>query len=307
MQRVSAEKFEGYVEMAPHQQNGARIIVFALLSIIPIVFVCLTMKSLAAITLRDDTYSHIPLIPAVSLFLLYLRRRTIFDRLSSAWKTGISSVLLGVACIAFGEANPLHWSTENRLSMAMLGVVLIWAGSFALCFGSQALRLARFPFFFLFFMIPLPEFVLHQTITFLQQESADASAFIFGIFGIPYLRQGVDFALPGVVIRVAEECSGIRSTLALLIMAILLSYWCLRTFWKKALLCLLIFPVAIFKNGLRIVTLSTLAVYVNPGFLHGRLHEYGGVAFFGAGLIPLLLVLRILQMTEPKAFHLPQT
>jgi len=52
------------------------------------------------------------------------------------------------------------------------------------------------------------------------------------------------------------------------------------------------------KNGLRIATLSTLAVYVNPAFLHGRLHEYGGVVFFSAGLIPLALVLRLLQRTE---------
>ena len=48
---------------------------------------------------------------------------------------------------------------------------------------------------------------------------------------------------------------------------------------------------SVLKNGLRIMTLSTLAIYVNPEFLYGNLHRHGGIVFFVIGLIPILLLL----------------
>jgi exosortase len=121
---------------------------------------------------------------------------------------------------------------------------------------------------------------------------------IFKLSGVPFLRHGFDFALPGVTIRVAEECSGIRSTLALVIVAVLMCNLFLRTFWKQALFCALVVPIAVFKNGLRIFTLSTLAIYVNPGFLQGNLHRRGGIVFFLAALVPLAVALSVLHKTE---------
>jgi hypothetical protein len=47
-------------------------VILALLSIVPIILVCLTMNTLAAVTLRNDTHSHIPLIPVITPFLIYL-------------------------------------------------------------------------------------------------------------------------------------------------------------------------------------------------------------------------------------------
>lgn len=278
----------------------ARVIGFALTSLLPLAFVWFSMKELAATTLENDTYSHIPLIPAISLFVLYSERQRIFARLSSGWKIGCALLVAAVTIFALGSWTPLSGHKESELSVAMLATVLAWAGAFALFFGAKALREARFPLLFLVFMIPIPEPLLSRLILFLQEQSANAAGLFFRIFGIPVFRDGVVFALPGITIRVAEECSGIRSTLALLIMAVLAGYLFLRSPWKKILLCILVFPFAILKNGLRITTLSALAAYVNPGFLHGNLHKYGGMVFFITGLIPLALILIILQKTEVK-------
>jgi len=282
----------------PSRTNQARVLGFVLVSILPLVLVWITMRSLAAITLRNDTYSHIPLIPVLSFFLIYSERDRIFSQPSFGWKMGSLFLLGGVTCFVFGELNWWAMAQENVLSVEALGVVLAWAGTFALFFGSKALRAASFQFLFLLFMIPLPELLLHRTILLLQEGSSTVTAFLFNIFGVPVFRQGFDFTLPGVVIRVAEECSGIRSTLALVIMSVLAGHMFLRSFWKKILLCFLVFPVTVFKNGLRIVTLSTLAVYVNPSFLHGRLHHFGGLVFFAAGLVPLALCLLWFQKIE---------
>jgi exosortase/archaeosortase family protein len=56
----------------------------------------------------------------------------------------------------------------------------------------------------------------------------------------------------------------------------------------------------IIKNGIRIVTLTLLANYVDPGFLHGNLHREGGVVFFMIGLLLLVPVLWLLQRGESR-------
>jgi len=287
--------------MLPAYANRAfvvRLAGFALVSLLPLAVVWISMRELATTTLENDTYSHIPLIPAISLFLLYSERQRVFSRLSSGWRSGFGLLLAALACFALTKFVPALGSGENVLSMTMLATILAWAGAFALFFGPHALREARFPLLFLVFMIPIPPIVLERAIFYLQLQSANAASLFFKIFGVPVFREGFIFNLPGISIRVAEECSGIRSTLALLIMAVLAGHLFLRTPWKKVALCLLVFPFAILKNGLRITTLSVLAAYVNPDFLHGNLHKYGGMVFFAAGLVPLALILMAFQKTD---------
>lgn len=282
------------------RENQLRAVGFLVVSILPAAWVWISMRSLAEITLRDDTYSHIPLIPLVSLYLIFWDRKHIVSQPSSGWKLGGIFLLGGVACFILGQLR--FWSSvpQNVLSFEALGIVLAWAAAFAFFFGSRALRAASFPFLFLLFMVPIPQPVLSRTIFLLQQGSASSAAFLFNLFRIPFLRQGFDFLLPGVTIRVAEECSGIRSTLALIIMSVLAGHIFLRKFPSKTVMCVLVFPFTVFKNGLRIMVLSALAIYVNAGFLHGRLHEYGGMVFFAAGLVPLAICLLLLQKSEAQ-------
>jgi exosortase len=122
----------------------------------------------------------------------------------------------------------------------------------------------------------------------------------FRIAGVPYHREGFVFILPGISIRVAEECSGIHSTLALLITTVLASYIFLKKSWKRVVLCIAVVPIAIFKNGLRIATLSVLAIYVNPAFLYGNLHHRGGIVFFIIALLPMALLLNLLRRGDNK-------
>jgi exosortase len=119
---------------------------------------------------------------------------------------------------------------------------------------------------------------------------------IFHLFGVPVIRQGFDFALPGVTIRVAEECSGIRSTLAMLITAVVAGHLWLRSFPRTLLLCLATIPISIVKNAVRIAVLSWLAIHVDAQFLLGSIHhEYGGILFFGFGLLQMAALLVLLQ------------
>ncbi|MGB6430993.1 MAG: archaeosortase/exosortase family protein, partial [Candidatus Acidiferrales bacterium] len=94
---------------------------------------------------------------------------------------------------------------------------------------------------------------------------------------------------------------GIRSTLALMITTVVASYLFLKSSWRRVILCLAVIPLAVFKNGLRIATLSVLAIYVNPGFLTGNLHHRGGFVFFLIALVPIALLLFWFQRRENRS------
>ena len=278
---------------------------FLLVCVLPCALAWDQMRLLFKLVLENDTFSQIPLIPLVSVFLIFERRASIFAEVSFGWILGAS--LLAPGMILLGVARPNLWqlSSTNSVCLLVLAIVLVWLGAFALFFGTRAFRAASFPLFFLLFMVPIPEPVLSKTIFLLQAGSSRMAEAFFGIMGVPYHRHGFVFELPGVAIRVAEECSGIRSTLALLITTVLASHILLKSPWKRLVLCIAVVPIAIFKNGLRIATLSTLAVYVNPAFLYGNLHRRGGIVFFAIALLPMTLLLKLLQRGENPTSALP--
>jgi exosortase len=124
--------------------------------------------------------------------------------------------------------------------------------------------------------------------------------------GIPVLRSGMIFKLPNLVIEVAPQCSGIRSGISILISGLLAGHLFLRTYWRRVLLVLIAVPVLIFKNAVRIGTLSYLAVHFDKKWLtDSDLHRDGGILFFVLGLILLYPVLAMLIRSESKQRKAP--
>lgn len=277
-----------------------RALAFLFICLVPFVLAWDSLGEISKLVTGNGTFSEAPLIPLVSAFLIFLDRRVIFSEVSLAWIPGAAMLVPGMALVLLARLNVWNLGETNQCSLLIFGILLAWAGGFALFFGTKALRLARFPLLFLIFAVPIPEPLLSKVILLLQEGSADVAEWFFKLGGIPYLRQGFVFALPGVAIRVADECSGIRSSLALFITTVLAGHLFLRTTWRKLVLWVVVLPLAVFKNGLRIMTLSSLAIYVNPEFLYGNLHRHGGVVFFIIGLLPLLFLLAYFQRSEKR-------
>lgn len=275
-----------------------RVIGFLLLCVLPLILAWDSMRTFVALVAEDGTFSQAPLIPLVSAFLIYTDRKAIFSKISFDWIPSVVMIVPGLILVVLARLNPWALGAINQCSLLIFGIMLVWAGAFGLIFGASALRVARFPLVFLLFAVPIPEPILSKLVVFLQEGSTDAAEWFFKLGGIPYLRQDFVFVLPGLAIRVADECSGIRSSLALLITTILAAHLFLRSYWRKLLLCAVVVPLAVLKNGLRIMTLSSLAIYVNPGFMHGNLHRRGGFVFFAIALLPLVLLLSLLQKGE---------
>ena len=247
------------------------------------------LRTIGRLSWIDDRYSHLLLIPLVSACLLYFQRARIFSLQRDTTGVGVALAIGAAVVYAISLAT-------QHLTLAICSLVLVWAAIFAFCYGAKALRAAAFPLGFLVFMIPVPESVLNWMVHGLQSASADVSAVLFRATGMPSFRQGFRFMLPGVEIEVANECSGIRSTTALVLVSVLAAYILLRTTATRICFVLAAIPIGIFKNAVRIVTLSYLGVYVNRDYLEGSIHhQYGGLLFSSFSLllvIPLLMLLR---------------
>ena len=159
---------------------------------------------------------------------------------------------------------------------------------------------AAFPMSFLIFMIPLPDAAAYWLERGLVVASAHAAAFLFGLTGTPFWRDGTYIGLPGIVLHVAQECSGIRSSWVLFITSLLASHLLLTTGWRRAALVALVLPLGIVRNAIRIVVIGLLCVNVGPHMIDSEIHRRGGPVFFAASLVPLFLAAIWLRRQEGR-------
>jgi exosortase len=254
--------------------------------------------ALAQYALNNDNASHILLIPCIVAWLIYLDHHkvahTSFD-LTGASFFAVTAAFLA-AILVFSPLN----DTSLVLAGLILAFLLLLISGFIAIFGRQSSKSVWFALAFLGFAIPFPEALLNRIIYYLQAGSAAVAELIFDWSGVPVLRDGFFFRLPRLSIEVAKECSGIRSSIALVILALLVAHFSFSKLWKKALFVIAGLLMMVVKNGVRIATLTILANYVNPGFLYGRLHKEGGVVFFLIGLALLLPVYWFLRRGESQ-------
>jgi exosortase len=259
-----------------------------------------SLSTLVQYSLEHEFCSHILLIAPLSLFLLYRDRTKIFVQLSSSFITGSTLLLVGIVGYEVsGRWMPVLGQNDG-LTVSVLSIVVAWFGGFLLFFGANAFRKALFPMLFLLLMTPLPNALLRHTIYALQVGSTKISFWLFQLVGVPVLQEGFVLHMPTLSIEVAKECSSIRSSMALFITALLAAHLFLRSIGEKAALVAVAIPLAVVKNGIRIVTLSLLSIYVDRGFLTGRLHHEGGVLFFLLDCIILFALLRLFQWWEDR-------
>jgi exosortase C (VPDSG-CTERM-specific) len=239
---------------------------------------------------HSDVHSYVLLIPFVTAYLIYIRWKQLSRELRSSWGYALLLAAAGasalLASLHFAGLGLNDYMTLIALSLVCFAI----AGAFLFLGGKWAYS-AMFPLFFLAFMIPLPE----AAVDFLENASKEASAevanWLFLISGTPVLRAGAVFQLPGITIEVAKECSGIRSSLVLVITSLLAANMFLHTTWRRALLVCAVIPLGLLRNGLRILVISLLCVHIGPHMIHSVIHRRGGPVFFVASLVPLFVVL----------------
>lgn len=251
-------------------------------------------------SLSSELYSHILLIPVISMYLVWAERKKIFIGPVGWCPWGLLFAAVGIGLYFAGGYHAVNFSRNDHLSMMTFAAVLSLWGAFLIVFGASVFYNALFPLLFLLFAVPLPDFLMNRFISLLQYCSAETAYALFHLTGVAVYREGYVFQVPGLTIEVAKQCGGIRSGLVLLITSTLAGHMFLRTAWRKGILVVSAFPIAIFKNALRIVMLTLLGAYVDSRILSSDLHRKGGIPFFFGALALLGVVLWLLRRSERR-------
>jgi exosortase C (VPDSG-CTERM-specific) len=261
------------------------------------------LYALLKLALSDDLYSHIPLIPLVSFYLIWTKRRELPQPSAPNRPWAIACFLLGAIALAvsFSAQSASFTPTgEDVLAAHILSLLFFLNGTAAWVLGRKTLRSLAFPLAFLIFMVPFPTAMRMGLETFLQHGSAAVALVLFKLGGTSVYYNDLIFRLPGINLQVAPECSGIRSSLALFITSVLAGHFFLRSKWKCTVLTLAVIPLALLRNGFRVFTIGELCVHISPDMINSYIHRKGGPIFFALSLIPFFILLVFLARSESR-------
>jgi exosortase len=233
----------------------------------------------------------------VSAYLIWQRRaelRTDGSR-GSIW--GYVVLVFGLILLILGQAATFGYPARLSLIIVLSGLILFMA-------GSTVLRRLGFPLAYLLFMVPLPVLLLNQIAFPLQLLAAKLATGALDILNIPVLREGDIITLPFVRLEVVEACSGIRSIVSLLALAVIFAYFTQRGWVARVGLTLSAIPIALLTNAARIALSGILVQTIGPRMALGFYHTFSGLLIFALafGLLALeALIIRRISGGEPVA------
>ncbi len=233
----------------------------------------------------DDNYSHGFLIIPLALYFAWERRERLAERPVRPSALGLVVVVLGLAVLAAGVLGV-------ELFLTRVSILVVVAGAVIFMLGWRCLRVLAFPLAFLLLMIPIPAIVFNHIAFPLQLLASRVGEAALMLAGVPVLREGNVMTLANTTLEVAEACSGIRSLVSLLTLAIVYGYFTERRTWLRVVLALAAVPIAITANGLRVAGTGLAAHFVGPAAASGFLHTFSGWLVFVVALGLLVIVHR---------------
>lgn len=260
-----------------------------------------SLYRLIQLALNTELHSHIILIPVVSVYFAWIKKDTLPAASPPRKALAIAPGLAAAALLICSWTTGNFEAAEDALALSTLAYVLLIITAALFLNGLNTLKKQFFSLWFLIFLVPMPLVIQDWVNTFFQYTSAEVSHQMVKSANIPIFRpHPLTFELPTIEIYVAPSCSGIRSSLVLLITSIVAGELFLQSKWKRWLLVFFIIPLAIARNGFRIFTISYLCVNIGPHMIDHWIHHKGGPFFFGLSLIPFFALLYWLWKKESK-------
>ena len=242
----------------------------------------------------DPNYSHGLVLPFLCAIIVWQKRDEIAATpiAPSAWGWGV--VLMSRAMLFLGSLGAELFLARMAFWGTVVGLLLCFA-------GWARLRLMAFPLGLFLLAIPLPALIYNQIVFPLQLvASRFATVCLEKVDVMPVLREGNLLLLPGYTLEVVEACSGIRSLMSLVALAVAYGYFLERRTWMRWLLVLAVLPVAIFSNGVRVFVTAMLTHFWGPAAAEGFLHSFSGWMIFVVSMVLLLAFHTLLLLAFGK-------
>lgn len=240
------------------------------------------------IWMRSEYYGHGPLIPIISAYLVYSRRREFVQAEGGYNLWGLPAVALGLLL----HAAAIYLDVNFPQGFAMIITI---AGLIVLLFGWGRAKVIAFPVAYLVFMVPTGRLLVTQFSNPLQIGATSVASGVVGGLGIPVQVEGTTIAIPEYTFEVAQACSGLKSTIAMSALAALFAYLVVAPAWKRVVLFVAGAPVALAANAVRITFTVFLGRAFGEGAAEGFFHTVSGMLVFLLGLMGLFGVARLLR------------
>jgi len=233
----------------------------------------------------ETDYEHGLLFPLLigGLIIYRLKDLKVAAGQGSYW--GLVSILIGV--IFYAAA---YRTLQPRIAMGALPFIL-WGSAYYL-WGWKVAKILMFPLFFFWLAVPLPSF--QQATTHLQLVATSMAHHGASLGGVETTVQGNMIAPVNgnwEPLEIAAGCSGIRSLMALLMISAAWAYVAKIAMWKKVVLFLSAFPLAILGNSLRVISIFVIAEYGDAHWARTTWHDWSGLLLFYPFSLVLLLVI----------------
>jgi exosortase len=232
---------------------------------------------------HDPNFSHGFFVPLFSGFIAWQER----DRLR---RIIVKPVWSGMLVLAFALCVLIVGQLGAELFLARISLLLLASGLIVLFLGWDFLRARSFPLSFLLLMIPIPTIIFNQITFPLQLLASRIAAAMLPILSVPILREGNVIILPSMALEVAEACSGIRSLMSLVTLAIIYGYLAEKRQAVRWLLALGAIPISVAANSVRIIGTGLLVQYWDPDKAQGFFHAFSGWLIFVVSLVMLYLL-----------------
>lgn len=248
-----------------------------------------TLEHLVGQWWSDPNFSHGFFVPLFSAFVIWQERSKLASLRSKPSWWGLLFLVFGLGLLILGQMGA-------ELFLSRLSLLIVLGALIVLFLGWNFFRAVLFPWAFLLLMIPIPAIVFNLVTFPLQLLASRVASTMLPWMGVPVLREGNVIVLPAMALEVAEACSGIRSLMSLMTLAVIYGYLMERKVTVRVLLAVAAIPIAVAANSFRIVGTGLLVQYWDPDKAQGFFHEFSGWLIFMVSLAMIYLLHRVLQV-----------
>jgi exosortase len=246
----------------------------------------------------DPDLSHGFIVPLIAAYVVWQRKQTLasLPLKPSWWGLGVMAGAIGILLLGIFGA---------ELFLSRSSFIFLLAGIVILLLGWAQFRALIFPWAVLFLMVPIPTILMNEITLPMQFMASDLAAALLRLVGVPVLLEGNIIQLPTMSLEVVEACSGIRSLVSLITLAIVYSYLLEQNKAIRVVLVVSALPIAIAANGLRIMGTGLAGIYWSPDKAEGFFHEFSGWVIFVLSLLMLLALHNFIRFVARRWHRSP--